>query len=102
MQKKTPFLPLLLCFITVTAHGQQKQDTTAVPAKIDTSKVLQKNEIIVSGERIPEVGRLEPIKGTYIYAGKKSEVIDLVQTGANIAEKTGRQVFAKVPGIFCL
>lgn len=44
--------------------------------------------------------RLEPIVGTYIYAGKKNEVISLQHIDANITEKTGRQIFAKIPGIF--
>ncbi len=46
------------------------------------------------------VTRLQPIAGTYIYAGKKSEVISLTNMDANITDKTGRQIFAKVPGIF--
>lgn len=43
---------------------------------------------------------LPPIQGTYIFSGKKTEVIDLQQTPANVAEKTARQLFAKVPGVF--
>ncbi|KXK53469.1 MAG: TonB-dependent receptor [Chlorobi bacterium] len=100
MQKKFPLLLLPFCLIITTAYGQQPQDTTRRASKLDTSQVLKKREVTVTGERIPEVGRLDPIKGTYIYAGKKNEVIQLTNTGSNIAEKTGRQVFAKVPGIF--
>ncbi|MBP7478376.1 MAG: TonB-dependent receptor plug domain-containing protein, partial [Chitinophagales bacterium] len=44
--------------------------------------------------------RLDPISGTYIFAGKKNEVISLQHIDANITEKTSRQIFAKVPGIF--
>lgn len=43
--------------------------------------------------------KLEPIVGTYIYAGKKNEVISLQHIDANITEKTGRTI-AKIPGIF--
>jgi len=39
-------------------------------------------------------------QGTYIFAGKKTEVINLANTAADITNKTGRQVFAKIPGIF--
>jgi len=39
-------------------------------------------------------------QGTYIFAGKKTEVISLSNTAADISNKTGRQVFAKIPGIF--
>lgn len=43
---------------------------------------------------------LPPVKGTYIFSGKKTESINLITTPADIANKTARQVFAKVPGIF--
>lgn len=100
MRKTILPLALLLHLTAISLHGQTKADTATKPSKIDTSVVLKKKDVIVVGERIPEVGRLEPIQGTYIFSGKKSEVINLVNTGANLPEKTGRQVFAKVPGIF--
>lgn len=40
------------------------------------------------------------MQGTYIFSGKKSESIDLTQIPADIANKTGRHIFAKVPGVF--
>ena len=40
------------------------------------------------------------VQGTYIFSGKKSESIDLTQIPADIANKTGRHIFAKVPGVF--
>ncbi|HRI62552.1 MAG TPA: TonB-dependent receptor, partial [Saprospiraceae bacterium] len=36
----------------------------------------------------------------YLWTGKKNEVISLQNLDANIAEKTPRQIFAKVPGVF--
>ncbi len=36
----------------------------------------------------------------YIFSGKKTEQIQLTQSPADITNKSGRQVFAKVPGIF--
>lgn len=39
-------------------------------------------------------------QGTYIFSGKKTEVISLANTAADITNKTGRQVFAKIPGVF--
>lgn len=38
--------------------------------------------------------------GTYLFSGKKTEIIDLAQTPADITNKTGRQIFAKIPGVF--
>ena len=39
-------------------------------------------------------------QGTYLFSGKKTEVINLLQIPADVTSKTGRQVFAKIPGIF--
>lgn len=44
--------------------------------------------------------RLPDVHNTYITAGKKSEVIQIDGVNGNIAEKTGRQIFAKIPGVF--
>lgn len=57
------------------------------------------NEVKIRTERIT-VERMPAISGTYLWSGKKSEVINLDNTDANIAEKTPRQIFAKVPGVF--
>jgi Fe(3+) dicitrate transport protein len=35
-----------------------------------------------------------------IYAGTKNEIVQVAGLAANIAEKTGRQIFARVPGAF--
>ncbi len=39
-------------------------------------------------------------QGTYIFSGKKTEQINLTNAPADITNKTGRQVFAKIPGVF--
>jgi Fe(3+) dicitrate transport protein len=44
--------------------------------------------------------KLKDIHGAFIMSGKKSEVIDLSILHGNISEKTGRHIFAKVPGAF--
>ena len=70
-------------------------------AQQDTLKTHQLTEVVVSGqvdhrtmERLPEVRK------TFIWSGKKNEVINLQNADANVAEKTPRQIFAKVPGVF--
>lgn len=46
----------------------------------DTLKTQTLDEVKVEALRInQDIQRLEPIKGTYIYSGKKTEVIDLSQ-----------------------
>lgn len=56
-------------------------------------------EISITGQR-ETISRLPQIQGTYLLGGKKNEVINLQNQDVNIAEKTPRQVFAKVPGVF--
>ena len=48
----------------------------------------------------PDISRLPDIDGTRLWAGKKTEVINVGDIDANVAEKTPRQIFAKVPGVF--
>ena len=55
---------------------------------------------IISRLREPSIKRLPQAQNTFIFAGKKNEVINLVQTDADITNKVGRQAFAKIPGIF--
>lgn len=58
--------------------------------------------ITVKGYKFPfqDTKPLESVHNGYITSGKKSEVIFLQELPANITEKTGRQIFAKVPGAF--
>ncbi|MFV8343880.1 TonB-dependent receptor family protein [Flavobacterium sp. XS2P39] len=75
--------------------------TTLLAQTKDTVKVNQLSPVIIEG-LLPKytITGLEPIVGTYIFSGKKNEVISLTQINANITDKTGRQIFAKVPGVF--
>lgn len=80
-------------FLTIsTAFGQVKSDTikAKILEPITVQGILERNGL----------SRLEPIVGTYIFTGKKNEVISLTQMDANLTDKTGRQIFAKVPGVF--
>lgn len=59
------------------------------------------NELNVKENRlISEIDRLPTIQGTLLVSGKKNEVISVSNLDANIAEKTPRQLFSKVPGVF--
>ncbi len=55
---------------------------------------------IISYLSEPTILRLDNIKGTYNFTGKKTEVINLAGADVDVANKTGRQVFAKIPGVF--
>ncbi len=71
-------------------------------AQKDTLSAKQLHQITISSYKTttPEIKELSAIHQTYITSGKKSEVITVQDLSANVAEKTGRQIFAKIPGAF--
>lgn len=74
---------------------------TALAQRISDTTVYELKPIEIGAQRTPsDIQRLDPVRGTFIYSGKKNEVIDLTKKDAAITEKHGRQVFAKVPGLF--
>ena len=84
------FALLMLGFAVLPVRGQTAPGET-----------VKMDEVVVTdAAHTPDIFRLEPVQGTYIHAGKKNEVIDVLSLNASIAEKTGRQLFAKVPGVF--
>ncbi len=66
----------------------------------DSLSTKRLDEVVIKGDKEINVERLPAIEGTRIWAGKKNEVLTIRNLDANIAEKTARQVFAKVPGVF--
>lgn len=78
-------------FLSTIVWGQEPSDTLR-------SKRLA--EVEVKGQRLYDLERLPDSQGTNLWSGKKNEVINIQSLNANIAEKTGRQIFAKVPGVF--
>ncbi len=71
-----------------------------VLAQKDSLRTKHLKEVIVESQRVFDIDRLPKVQGTYLWNGKKSEVIQVQRLDANIAEKTPRQIFAKVPGVF--
>ncbi len=69
---------------------------------LDSIKVKNLDAITVQAYRFPftEVKRLNKIQNGYIFLGKKNDWIQLQDLPANIAEKSGREIFAKIPGAF--
>ncbi len=80
---------LLSSSVTVYAQEQKAKDFRVLDS-VTISTYLYQNII----------KPLPAVQGGFIFSGKKTEVIDLAQIPADIANKTGRQVFAKVPGLF--
>lgn len=84
----------ILCFIYCTTQSYAQQNTN------DSNKINNLKPVTVENSGKKDISILAPIQGTYIFSGKKSEVIDLTQKNISLTEKYGRQIFAKIPGIF--
>ncbi|GAB3986240.1 TonB-dependent receptor [Spirosoma daeguense] len=56
--------------------------------------------VTVKGARSTIVEALPEVHGTYLMGGKRSEVIRLSEIDANVAEKTPRLIFSRIPGVF--
>ncbi|WP_420149274.1 TonB-dependent receptor plug domain-containing protein, partial [Spirosoma sp.] len=66
----------------------------------DSLRTQTLNQVTVKGSRSIVVTSLPTVHGTYLMGGKRSEVIRLSDIDANVAEKTPRLVFARIPGVF--
>jgi len=66
---------------------------------IDSLNIQNLPEIRIK-ERREDNSSLPQTTNGFLWAGKKNEVINVQNLDANIAEKTPRQIFAKVPGVF--
>ena len=71
-------------------------------AQTDSVRHTRLKEVTVKGYRlqVQPIESLPAVYRTYLTVGKKNDVIDLQDIPANLAEKTGRQIFAKIPGTF--
>lgn len=57
-------------------------------------------DVIVAGKKNENIsGKLQDVSGTAIYAGKKTELINLKNINANLATNNTRQIYARIPGL---
>src|SRR5678810_566247 len=54
---------------------------------------------VVSPKTLTVSGKLRNIKGTAVYAGKKTELIQMNNINANLANNNTRQIYARIPGL---
>ncbi len=93
--KFTFSLPILL--LSIFTFGQTRKNEAAS----DSVKTRTLDSVTVRGYRlVPVISPLPDVHQTFIMAGKRSEVINVQDLPVNIAEKTGRQIFARIPGAF--
>ena len=81
--------------LTTYAQSPAKHKTPA-----DTLRTQTLDPVSVAGRRMPVTESLPDVKGTYLLAGKRSEIISITGQDANIAQKSARQLLARVPGLF--
>lgn len=86
-------LLLVIMFLFGTAGISQKVKLN------DTLPAKTLNNVTVNSYLNTIRPVLPEVQGTYLNTGKKTELISLSQTDADLSLKTGRQVFAKVPGV---
>jgi Fe(3+) dicitrate transport protein len=87
---KRSIAALIILIFTSPAFSQNNTDTVQ-------QKLLK--EVKISTQR-STIGRLQELSGTYLWSGKKNEVIQMEGLDANVAERTPRQILAKIPGVF--
>jgi len=80
----------VVCLLSIMGKTQA-QDTTETPS------ILLDATVIEATRPTPE--RLQDVNNTYIFAGKKNEVIRLSNIQANLTTNNARQVFSRVPGM---
>jgi Fe(3+) dicitrate transport protein len=74
--------------------------TSFAQVQSDTIKHKELKEVIIKSWQRRDITRLPDEQNGFLNNGKKNEVVNLAGTNANIAIKTGRQLFAKIPGVF--
>lgn len=73
---------------------------SAAQSSNDTLKGKDLKEVIIKAWMRKDIDRMGDDENGFLHNGKKNEVINLAGTNGNISLKTGRQLFAKVPGVF--
>lgn len=79
---------IIFCYNNLTA-----QNDTLISKKIDTI-------VVISYLKQSVLQMLPIVKGTYLFAAKKTEQINLELSDVNKIDNNPRQLFSKVPGIF--
>ncbi len=86
---KIIFMTSAISFYTFELYCQKKSAQDSLPSKILST-------VIVEGHRQQF---LKNIEGLYLFAGKKTNVVQLNEGSANLAQNVGRMAFAQVPGL---
>ncbi|MUU79789.1 TonB-dependent receptor domain-containing protein [Winogradskyella endarachnes] len=81
--------------VVVSVNG----DTTVNQSLVALGEQLTAVEITARKAKVFELSRLNDVEETAIYAGKKTEVILVGQSMANLASNNARQIYSQVAGL---
>ena len=96
---------ILELVVTLTGYQTYRQTLSLSDKSVVLDINLQNDttildEVVVKTLKSESVsGKLNDVSGTAIYAGKKTEVINLKNVNANLATNNTRQIYARVPGL---
>jgi len=82
----------LYSLIAIIAVGQK-----AIAQEQDTIKTQVLDSVLIRESRLNTF--LPDVEGVNIFSGKKTNLIELNDGGANLPQNIGRQVFSKIPGV---
>lgn len=110
LPRRAHALPLVVGSVLLAAptHGAA-QATRPDSARADTTRptrprrlpsvIVREQARAGAVQAVPDVGG-PALGGTLLATGARSELVQVAGSTANLAEKTGRQLFAQVPGVF--
>lgn len=79
---------------------QLEEKDLTLDINLEEKEVESLEEIVISSYKSESVsGKLSDVSGTAIYAGKKTEVINMGNLNANLASNNTRQIYARIPGL---
>ncbi|WMI65767.1 TonB-dependent receptor [Aestuariibaculum sp. YM273] len=81
--------------LPVSVANDAEINVELIPLSVSLSEV----EITARKAKLFELSRLKDVEGTAIYAGKKTEVVLVDQSMANLASNNARQIFSQVAGL---
>ena len=92
--------------IFLLVGSQYQEQDIIIQEQTELNIIFKKNtkvlsEVVIKGRKIKEfeLKRLKDVEGTSIYAGKKTEVILVDQSMANLASNNARQIYNQISGL---
>jgi Fe(3+) dicitrate transport protein len=89
-----------LASVFLLLAGELTAQTPVYRKNTDSLTARTLRQVTVKGAKPTVVEALPNVYGTFLMGGKRSEAIRIADIDATVAEKTPRQLFARIPGVF--